>query len=68
MVDTEALFFIHHQQAELVEHRALTQQLMRSHNGVDGAFLKTFKDRLPLAGGSEAIEQSHLDGIGRKTL
>ena len=43
LIHTEALFFIHHQQSELVEDGVLAQQLVGAHHRIDRAILQTSK-------------------------
>ena len=68
LIHTEALFFIHHQQSELVEDGVLAQQLVGAHHRIDRAVLQTLQNRLALTGSAEPVEQRHLDRIGRKPL
>ena len=64
LIHPEALLLVHHQQPQLLEGRALAQQLVGAHHHIDGAVLQALQDRLALRGGAEAVEQGHLEGVG----
>ena len=68
LVHPEALFFIHHQQAQLIEGCALAQQLVSTDHCIDRALLQAIKNGLALGRRSEAIQQGDFDRIRRKAF
>ena len=63
---TETLFFIDHQQAEVLELQVLREQAMRADQDVDLSGLEFFQDQLLLLRRAEARDHLDVDGELRK--